>query len=287
MSWVADLLPERLRGSHKGQNGTVLIVAGSRAMPGAASLAARSALRAGSGLVTVAGIPSVCAAVAANVPEAILLPLPETPEGTISPKAAETILEGQGKYQSALFGPGLTHDQPVLELLAKVWSEWRAPAVIDADALNSVSRGVPLPIGACVLTPHPGEMSRMLESSVAEIQEDRFLTVRRAVERFKKTILLKGPYSIVGDPDRHMTVNRTGNPGMASGGMGDVLSGVIVTLLAQELPAYEAASTGMYWHGLAGDLCADGIGTIGYSASEVADALPKARATITSRCERE
>jgi hydroxyethylthiazole kinase-like uncharacterized protein yjeF len=286
-AWVADLLPERLRGSHKGQNGTVLIVAGSKGMPGAASLATRSALRAGAGLVTVAGIPSVCSAVAANVPEAIVLPLPETKEGTIDPSAAPLILERQSRYQSALFGPGLTHEQPVLEFLSAVWKEWKPPAVIDADALNAVSRGVPLPGGTCVLTPHPGEMSRMLECSIAEIQADRFHTVSMAVSRFQKTILLKGPYSIVGEPGRNMMVNSTGNPGMASGGMGDVLSGVIVTLLAQELPAYEAASCGMYWHGLAGDSCANAIGTIGYTATEVADALPKARATITSGCERE
>lgn len=284
---VANLLPERLRGSHKGQNGTVLIVAGSRGMPGAASLAAKSALKSGAGLVTVAGIPSVCAAVASNVPEAILFPLPETAEGTIASEAARMVLERQNRYQSALFGPGLTHEQPVLEFLASVWKDWKPAAVIDADALNSVSRGVPLPQGDCVLTPHPGEMSRMLECSIAEIQADRFHTVKMAVAKFPKTVLLKGPYSIVGEPGREMMVNPTGNPGMASAGMGDVLSGVIVTLLAQELPAYEAAGCGMYWQGLAGDLCAKDVGTIGYTASEVADALPKARATITSRCERD
>ncbi len=285
--WVADFLPERLRGSHKGQNGTVLIVAGSSGMPGAASLAVRSALRAGAGLITVAGIRTVCEAVAANVPEAILFPLPETAEGTIDPAAAEMLLERQSRYQGALFGPGLTHGDPVLELLERTWKDWNVPSVIDADALNSVSRGVHLPPGGCVLTPHPGEMSRMLERSIAEIQADRLLTVKHAVERFQKTILLKGPYSIVGEPGQPMLVNSTGNPGMASGGMGDVLSGTIVTLLAQEVPPYQAASCGMYWHGLAGDICANDIGTIGYTASEVADALPKARATITSRCERE
>lgn len=283
--WVCAFLPERLKGSHKGQNGAVLIVAGSRGMPGAASLAARSALRSGAGLVTVAGIESVCRAVAANVPEAILLPLPETECGTIAPGAAETLLALQTRFTGALFGPGLTHNEPVLKFLSTVWEGWEVPSVIDADALNSVSRGVPLPPGDCVLTPHPGEMSRMLERSIAEIQADRFLTVEAAVDRFQKTVLLKGPYSIVGEPEHPMIVNSTGNAGMASGGMGDVLSGTIVTLLSQEVPAYQAASSGMYWHGLAGDICGAEIGAIGFTATEVADMLPKARATITARCE--
>lgn len=283
--WVCAFLPERLRGSHKGQNGTVLIVAGSSGMPGAASLAARSALRSGAGLVTVASIPSVCQAVAANVPEVTLLQLPETACGVIAPEAARGLLNAQSRFSGALFGPGLTHNDPILDFLSAVWKDWRVPSVIDADALNSVSRGVPLPPGDCVLTPHPGEMSRILERSIAEIQADRFQTVDAAQQKFQKTILLKGPYSIVGEPGHPMIVNSTGNPGMASGGMGDVLSGVIVTLLSQEVPAYPAASSGMYWHGMAGDICANEIGAIGYTALEVADALPKARATITARCE--
>ncbi|MBI5706094.1 MAG: NAD(P)H-hydrate dehydratase [Armatimonadetes bacterium] len=285
--WVCAFLPERLRGSHKGQNGTVLIVAGSRDMPGAATLAARAALRSGAGLVTVAGVEMVCRAVAAQVPEATLMLLPEAPCGAVSPQGAELLIKSQSRFTGALFGPGLTHNEPVLELLRAIWPEWHVPSVIDADALNSVSQGVSLPEDDCVLTPHPGEMSRMLERSIAEIQADRFRTVEAAVARFGKTVLLKGPYSIVGEPGQAMIVNRTGNPGMASGGMGDVLSGVIATLLSQDVPPYQAASSGMFWHGLAGDLCAQDVGAIGFTAIEVANALPKARATITSRCEHE
>lgn len=282
--WVGQLLPERLRASHKGENGSILIVAGSERMPGAASLAARSALRSGAGLVTVAGVRSVCAAVAANVPEAILLPLPEH-SGVISADAARVLLEYQGRYHAALFGPGLTHDRPVLEFLAKVWQEWKTPSVIDADALNAVSEGVPMPPIPCVLTPHAGEMSRLLHRSIAEIQADRFQTVQAAVQDLRKTVLLKGPYSIVGHPEMPMLVNCTGNPGMASGGMGDVLSGVIATLLAQALPPHCAAAAGMYWHGLAGDLAAEKIGPIGFGALDVADRLPEARMRITAKCD--
>lgn len=282
--WVGNLLPERRRASHKGENGSILIVAGSELMRGAAVLAAKSALRSGAGLVTVAGIPSVCDAVAASVPESLLMPLPEN-HGVISADAARILLEKQHRYHGALFGPGLTHEEPVLEFLAKVWSGWEVPSIIDADALNSVSQGIALPKAECVMTPHPGEMSRLLHSSIAEIQADRFLTVTQAVNKFEQCVLLKGPYSIVGEPGQPMMVNSTGNPGLASGGMGDVLSGIVVTLLAQDLPAYMAATCAMYWHGTAADLCAADIGCIGYTASDVAYALPKARAKITLVCD--
>lgn len=282
--WVGNLLPERLRSSHKGDNGNVLIVAGSRSYRGAASLAAKAAVRSGAGLVTVAGIEEVCSAVAATVPEAILLPLPEH-AGAISADAARFLLQRASKYHATVFGPGLTQDESILEFLDKVWQEWSHPCVIDADALNAVSLGVHLPNSEAVLTPHPGEMSRLLHTSIAEIQSDRFRSVQLAVERYGKCVLLKGPYSLVGEPGHPALVNVTGNPGMASGGMGDVLSGVVATLLAQDLPTYYAASCGTYWHGVAADHCATEIGPVGYSALQVADALPKARCRIISLCE--
>lgn len=281
--WVGCLLPERRRASHKGENGSILIIAGSHRMRGAAVLAAKAALRSGAGLVTVAGIEEVCDAVAASLPEALTLPLPDN-HGVISADAARILLEAQPRFHSALFGPGLTHDEPVFDFLTRVWQEWTIPSVIDADALNCVSRGVPLPKAECVLTPHPGEMSRLLHCSIAEIQADRFRTVTQAINETNQCVLLKGPYSIVGEPGAPMMVNSTGNPGLASGGMGDVLSGIIATLLAQELPAYHAASCAMYWHGASADICADEIGPIGFSASDVANALPRARVKITCTC---
>ena len=281
--WVANLLPERLRSSHKGENGSLLIVAGSHRYRGAATLCARAAVRSGAGLVTVASVESVCEAVAANVPEAILMPLPDE-DGALGPAAAELLLELRGKSQCAVFGPGLSHAPQVLEFLTRVWREWEQPCVLDADALNAISKGVVLPRADCVLTPHPGEMSRLLTFSVADVQCDRFKTVEQAVAKFNQCTLLKGPYTIVGEAGQPMMVNNSGNPGMATGGMGDVLSGVIGTLLAQELPPYYAATCGMYWHGCAGDLCACEMGPVGYSALDVANALPKARAKIVGTC---
>jgi NAD(P)H-hydrate epimerase len=281
--WVSHVLPERLRASHKGENGSVVIVAGSRNMRGAATLAARGALFSGAGLVTVASIPEVCDAVATNIPEALLLPLPEL-DGAIGPEAANVLLEQSGRFRAAVFGPGMTHGSPVCDFLTQVWQHWDKPCVVDADALNCVGLGVELPHADCVLTPHPGEMSRLLHTSVAEIQSDRFRSVRMAIERYNHCVLLKGPYSLVGEPNQPTLVNVTGNQGMATGGMGDVLSGIIAALLGQELPAYCAASCGMFWHGAAADACAAEIGAIGYTAGQVAESLPGARCKIISLC---
>jgi NAD(P)H-hydrate epimerase len=277
--WVAGLLPERFRDSHKGTNGRLLIVAGSNQMRGAAILAAKAALRSGIGLITVAGIESVCQAVMAHIPEATLLPLPER-EGVIAPEAADLILHHQAQFSASLFGPGMTHEPPVKDFLTRLWNRWEVPSVIDADALNAVSTGINLPAAPCVLTPHPGEMARLLGQSVEEIQADRFSSSFAATKKFGKTVLLKGPYSIVANDSDPMMVNQTGNSGMASAGMGDVLSGVIATLLAQELHPDEAAAAGMYWHGLSGDLCAQEIGHIGFTARDVATHLPAARAKL-------
>ncbi len=277
-------LPKRKVSSHKGNNGTVLTVAGSHRMRGAAALAAMAAQRAGAGLVTVAAIESVCEAVMALVPEATLIPLPEN-NGVISADAARLVLERRGQFDAALFGPGLTTEDPVAEFLERVWREWDCPCCIDADGLNCIALGLKPPAGSCVLTPHPGEMARLLHTSVAAVQADRFKTIKFAQEKYGKTLLLKGPHSLVANTDKPPAVNSTGNRGMATAGMGDVLSGVITTLLAQGLSAYDAASSGMFWHGFAGDLCAASVGPIGFTASEVAAALPEARAKIMATCE--
>ncbi|MBX3115244.1 MAG: NAD(P)H-hydrate dehydratase [Fimbriimonadaceae bacterium] len=276
---ISALFPSRSKSAHKGSNGHLLIVAGSNQMPGAAVLATKAALHSGIGLVTIASTEKVCQAVSNHCPEALLLPLPEN-EGVIAPLASRVLSEAQAKFSAAVFGPGLTQGEPIQELLAELWAGWKIPAVIDADALNIVSQGVALPKSPCVLTPHPGEMARLLEIQTSEVQANRFETVTKAVKRFNQTVLLKGAYTMIGHADEPINVNPTGNPGMATGGMGDVLSGVIGTLLAQGLEPNDAAILGAYWHGLAGDLCAQEIGKVGFTASEVASYLPRARAKI-------
>lgn len=283
VDWVGSRLPKRKKNSHKGANGSVLVVAGSHQMTGAASLAALAAYRSGAGLVTVAAIDEVCQAVATHLPEAIFMPLPEL-NGSISPDAASILLKSMNRFDSAIFGPGLSASDEVCSFLNEVWKEWRRPSVIDADALNAVSQGVKLPHSPCVLTPHPGELARLLATSNEQIQANRFKVANQAAEKFGRTVVLKGAYSLTATPDEPLLVNTTGNSGMAAAGMGDVLCGVIATLLAQGLLTRDAAACGVYWHGLAGDSCKDMIAPIGYLAHEVADALPKARATITSTC---
>lgn len=283
---VADILPERMKGGHKRDNGSVLIIAGSSRMPGAAVLAALGALRSGAGLVSVAGVEEVCRAIAANLPEVVLAPLSEE-GGVLGPKAAQELLALDLKFDAAVIGPGLSQGEAVQGFLEALWKNWRVPTVIDADALNAVAKGVRLPREEVVLTPHVGELSRLLEYSVAEIESDRFGALEAILDKFGNCTLLKGAHTLVGYPGFPMLVNTTGNPGMATGGMGDVLSGIIGTLWAQGLPSLDAAASAVYWHGLAADYCACTVGNVGYLASEVAEMLPRARATITSSCEDE
>jgi NAD(P)H-hydrate epimerase len=282
--WVRGLVPERLKSSHKGSNGNVLVVAGSDDLRGAGVLASLAAARSGAGLVTFAGVESAVRAVINHLPEATFIVLPEK-DGQISPDAAPVLLERSTKADSLVVGPGLGQSDSISDFLRSLFKEWDRPAVLDADALNAVAQGVELPQAPTVLTPHPGEMSRLLKCSIAEVEADRFTIVRQAVNKYDATILLKGPHSIVGESEEAFLVNSTGNPGMASGGIGDVLSGLIGTLLAQDLPPYFAASVGMFWHGEAGDVCAKELGEVGYLAHDLANALPKARVKLTASCD--
>lgn len=270
-SWVRERLPVRTRNSHKGANGRVLIVAGSHRMPGAAVLSAKGALRAGAGLVTVAACDSVCAAVASQVPEATLLPLSDLGE-------SDARAVSEHPCDAAVFGPGLTTSPKAVGFLRTLWSQWSVPCCLDADALNAIAQGAIAPACQSVMTPHPGELGRLLREEVAAIQSARFASARRAGESYGLPVLLKGASSVVAAPGQDLLVNATGNPGMAAAGMGDVLSGVIATLLAQGLEPTSAAACGAFLHGAAGDLC----GPPGFTASELAARLPEARAKIKS-----
>lgn len=283
-TWVGERLPERLRGTHKGDNGAVLVVAGCATMPGAAVLAARAALRSGAGYVGVASIPAVCDAVATHVPEAVLVPL-EDASGGIAAAAAEALLAQESRWNALVVGPGLSQDGQVGLFLEALFAKWQTPACIDGDALNAVAHGCPVPLAPLVMTPHPGEMARLLGSGTPEVQADRFGAARTAADRLGGTVLFKGAYSLVATSGNPLLVNRTGNSGMAAAGMGDALSGVVGTLLAQELAPEDAAACAAYWHGLAGDFCAAETGPIGYLAGEVANALPKVRAKIVAACD--
>jgi hydroxyethylthiazole kinase-like uncharacterized protein yjeF len=282
--WIAGLLPERAKGNHKTENGRLLVVAGSHTMPGAAVLAAKGALRSGAGVVTVAGVPTVCQAIAAHLPEVILLPLPAMENGECDPDAADIIFAAQSRFDAALFGPGLAPGLATSTMLGRLWADWEIPSTIDATALNVAAGGVALPAVPCALTPHPGELGRLLNRTTAEINTFRLGSVQAAVKKYGKTCLLKGPHTIIGDAQEPLNVNPTGNPGMATAGMGDVLAGMVASLMGQQLPPYYATSVAVYWHGFAADMIAESSGAIGMRASDVATQLPKARAKITATC---
>jgi len=275
--WVGSLLPKRTKTSHKGANGSLLIVAGSWRYPGAAALAAMGAIRAGCGLVTVAAIPSVCATVASHVPEAIFSPLPDM-------EGAELILSEMDRYDAAAFGPGATTESDSLELFKAVWQKWRKPCVIDADGLNAIAKGIVPPSCPLALTPHPGEAARLLGWTAKDINLKRLEAASQIADKYRASVLIKGAHTVVasnGDPVR---INTTGNPGMAAAGMGDVLSGAVGALLAQGLDPDAALACGAYWHGYAGDLCAEDMGQVGFSASDLAAYLPRAREIIVQEC---
>lgn len=275
---IARLMPTRSRWAHKGRSGKMLIVAGSTQMPGAATLCAMAAMRAGAGLVTVASTPDACGLISHHLPEAVYLHL----QGDAAQDAA-TICAAQGDHNAAIFGPGLGLDEPVGELLSVCWREWSLPTVVDADGLTWVSRGV-VPPKRSVFTPHHGEMARLMGLTMEDVQDSRLEFAKECAKKFGCTALLKGPNTVVADASGKLFVNLTGNPGMASAGMGDVLSGVIGALLASGCSLLDSAVIGAFWHGLAGDMCAENIGPIGYLATDLASTLPAARAKISSSC---
>ena len=168
------------------------------------------------------------------------------------------------------------------EFLTAIWQAWKLPSVIDADALTLLSQGLELPQAINVLTPHPGEMARLLGISAGEVQSDRFESVKRAATSWNAIVLLKGRHTLTADTKSVIAVNPTGNAGMATGGMGDVLSGAMAAFLAQHVNPFLAAVAAVYVHGAAGDHCADAIGEVGFAASEVADAIPFVRAKLAA-----
>ena len=273
-------LAPRARDSHKGSFGTVLVVAGSRGMAGAAALCGASALRSGAGLVRVATSAEVQAVVASFEPSYMTYPLLCDDEGLIDFPRVRTSLEKLIETASVIaVGPGLGQSPGILELVRFLITEVNKPLVLDADALNVLTGHLDLlasHAGPLIITPHPGEFARLSGKTVAEVQSDRInLAATMAAASESLIVVLKGKGTIVTD-GRGYYVNTTGNPGMATGGTGDILTGVIAAMLAQKLPAFQAAELGVFIHGLAGDIARDHHGEVGMIAGDVVDALPDA-----------
>ncbi|MEM1246994.1 MAG: NAD(P)H-hydrate dehydratase [Acidobacteriota bacterium] len=282
---LREVVVPRPSSSHKGTFGHLLVVGGAPGMSGAAVLTARGALRSGAGLVTV-GVPEpLLAAVDSASLESMSVGLPATSTGALSPSATAAIASASASRDAVALGPGLGPEAfpAVLDALSVI----ERPLVLDADGLNALEGGlerVAERSAPTVLTPHPGELARLLGCTSREIQDDRLEAVKEASERSQATVVLKGHQTLVaerGDDDAlAVWVNTTGNPGMATGGSGDVLTGVIGSLLAQGHSPLEAARLGVFLHGAAGDRAALRSGPSALTAGDIVDELGAARQEI-------
>ena len=279
MSIPPGLLPLRPSETHKGDVGRVFLLAGSVGLSGAAALCTMGALRVGAGLVTL-GIPeSLHHPMVEKLTEAMFKVLPETKEGSLSLQGLPEIVRIVERMDVLAIGPGLSQHPQTKELVRQLLPRIARPLVLDADGLNALADDVELlkklslPM---ILTPHPGEMGRLIRQGPDDIQRDRTRIATEFAKKYRVVVVLKGHRTVVANFDGTVYINDTGNPGMASGGCGDVLTGMIAGLLAQKLSLFDAAQLGVYLHGLAGDLAAAERGQIGLLASDVVDRIPQA-----------
>jgi NAD(P)H-hydrate epimerase len=286
---VASHLPARARTAHKGTYGHLLVVAGSLGKTGAAALAARAAMRSGAGLVTVATAASQQPVVAGLLLEAMTEALPETGSHSISLKALDTLSELAAARNAVAIGPGLGLDAETQALVRELARTLSRPMVLDADALTAVAGHLDVLSGAAgprCLTPHPGEMARLLGTTVADVERDRLEVARGLAVARNVSVVLKGAASVIAVPSGEVYINPTGNPGMASGGTGDVLTGMAGAFLARGLSPAAALQCAVYLHGRAGDLAAARVGQEALIAGDVIDALPQALVGLQSARDR-
>ncbi|MBN1176725.1 MAG: NAD(P)H-hydrate dehydratase, partial [Dehalococcoidales bacterium] len=285
--WTRDNLPARPLNANKGTFGKALVVAGSVNYTGSAYLACSGAMRAGAGLVTLATAASLHPILASKLTETTFLPLPEGQPGTIGREAAATISEQCERYDALLLGCGLGQDPSTADFVVSLLTEKKLPPmVLDADALNILSK---IPnwwqrvTSDAIITPHPGEMSRLCGLSIEEIQADRLNVARKYAAEWNKIILLKGAYNVIASPDGRCCISPFANPGLATAGTGDVLSGIIAGMLAQGPTIYDAARLGVYIGCEAGETIRNLQGDTGMLASDLLQALPVVIKQIKNR----
>ena len=269
---VLSILPDRKADSHKGDYGKLLLLCGSRGYTGAAALAAMGALRSGAGLVYLAVPESIYAIEACKLTEAIVLPLPDE-GGTIAMSALPEIRRLLPKMDAVLIGCGLGQSEGTRAVLETVLREFSGPVVVDADGINLLAKHMDIlreRHAPTILTPHAGEFVRIGGDNKA----DRVSETLRFAMKYGCILLLKGHETVISD-GKETYVNQTGNPGMAVGGSGDVLSGIIVSLLGQGIEPLKAAACGAWLHGKAGDICAEEIGQYGMLPTDLVEVLPR------------
>ncbi|MBQ3573972.1 MAG: NAD(P)H-hydrate dehydratase [Clostridia bacterium] len=268
-------LPKRHDNMHKGDCGKVLVVAGSTGLVGAACLTSRAAMRSGSGLVTLALPECILTSAAAQLCEVMTMPLP-CHDGHISGNAKTIITDRLREFDVCAIGPGIRACRDTFEIVSSVLS-CTVPCVIDADGLNALSSDTSvLKNKNCktVITPHPGEMARLMGCSIEDVENNREKAALDFASEYDTVVVLKGHKTVVAAPNGELHINPTGNDGMASGGMGDVLTGIIASFIGQGTEPFGAAILGTFLHGLSGDIAADEIGKFGLLASDVIDKLP-------------
>ncbi|MBN1405084.1 MAG: NAD(P)H-hydrate dehydratase, partial [Candidatus Omnitrophica bacterium] len=258
--------------------GHLCVIAGSAGMSGAACMASQAAFRAGCGLVTL-GVPKSLYPIAAKkLTEVMLKTLPETKSGSLSKSAFSEILKLLKNKSACAIGPGISQNKQTMGLILKLLIKLNIPAVLDADGLNALSQNVNVlkKIKApFILTPHPGEMARLIGHKADYVQKNRKTVALAFAKKYNVTVVLKGHNTVVAGRKNKIYVNKTGNPGMATAGSGDVLTGIIGSFLAQGAAPYEAAKLGVYIHGLAGDLAKKQTGEVSLIASDILANIPK------------
>jgi hydroxyethylthiazole kinase-like uncharacterized protein yjeF len=275
---VAEMLPLRPKNLHKGTAGRAILAAGSHGYTGAPALCARGCVYSGAGLVTLYTPSCVREILSVKLDEAMVRPLPEIRPGQLAPKAVPDFLTAAAQADAAALGPGWGTNREAAEVVRRILQAIAVPCVIDADALTALQGHTQL-LEAMkapkILTPHPGEMGRLLNLPAGQVDQERVEIAREYAAKWQAVLVLKGVPTVIAHPDGHVFLNPTGNPSMATGGSGDTLTGIITGLLAQKMSLLEAALAGVYLHGLAGDLAARE--RTGMAAGDLALAFPRAR----------
>jgi NAD(P)H-hydrate epimerase len=274
---IKHLFQPRVRDSNKGLYGHVLVIAGGRGKTGAASMSGIAALRAGAGLATVASAESAIGQIASHAPELMTEPLPETGNGSVSMRGLDRLSALVEKKNVVALGPGMGQDPETAQLIRRLVNELPRPMVVDADGLNALDAKTLRSPAARILTPHPGEMARLTNSTVAAVQADRIGCARAFAQERGVYTVLKGNRTVIAAPDGRVWINPTGSPAMATGGTGDVLTGMIAGLLAQFPDQLEPALlAAVYLHGRAGELGAAKLGEKSLIATDLFEFLPEA-----------
>jgi NAD(P)H-hydrate epimerase len=282
---VKQLIPKRKRDSHKGTYGKANVIAGSSGLTGAAILTCKAALRTGVGLLKLYIPESLNYIITTSIPEVVTIPLNELRKGLIGINNFNQIIEESYSSDVIAVGPGCGDTTELLEMIKRIIRETDKPTVIDADGLNALSRNIDVlkeKTSTVVLTPHPGEMSRMTGLSIEEINENPVKQAKKFAKEYNVIMVLKGSRTVIATPEGSIYINTNGNPGMATAGSGDVLTGMITSFIAQGISCKNSAILGVYLHGYTGDLVAKDIGEYGLIAGDIVEGLSKALKVLST-----